>query len=73
MTTPTIPADCAGCGAQLQPHNLTRLCAECKLTARNRRLSGQPPDTTDPVSYKQALTTLTTLLGARIITTGTAL
>jgi hypothetical protein len=73
MTNPTprgIPTHCAGCGAPLHAHNLTRLCSECKLIGRNRRLSGRPADTTDPVSYQEAINTITTVLGARVISTG---
>ena len=65
-----IPTDCAGCAAALHAHNLTRLCAECKLIARNWRLSGAPPDTTDPVTYQQAVATITAVLGGRIIHEG---
>jgi hypothetical protein len=65
-----IPTECAGCTAQLRAHNLTRLCAECKLIARNRRLAVQPADTTDPVSYQEAINTITTVLGARFVSTG---
>ena len=65
-----IPTQCVGCGAPLHAHNLTRLCAECKLIARNRRLTGAPPDTTDPVTYQQAVATITAVLGGRIISEG---
>jgi hypothetical protein len=65
-----IPNQCAGCAAQLHAHNLTRLCAECKLVARNRRLSGQPADTTASVTPEQAVATITAVLGGRIIHEG---
>ncbi len=65
-----IPTHCAGCNAPLHAHNLTRLCAECKLIARNRRLSGQPTDTADPVTHDQALANITAILGGRIIHEG---
>jgi hypothetical protein len=68
-----VPAECVGCGASLQPHNLTRVCAECKLIARNCRLAGQHPDSTDPVTYDQAITNITTILSAHIISKGTAI
>jgi hypothetical protein len=62
-----IPAACAGCAAPLGPHNITGLCAECKLIARNDRLSGQPADTAAPVTYDQARTNLAAILGARFL------
>jgi hypothetical protein len=31
---------CGICEAILNPHNVTGLCAECKLIARNARLTG---------------------------------
>jgi hypothetical protein len=34
-----MTGECEICGAPLGAHNITRLCAECKLVARNRRLS----------------------------------
>jgi hypothetical protein len=64
-----IPTECTGCAAPLHRHNLTRLCAECKLIARNRRLSGQPADTADPVTYAEAIATVAAVLGAHIIYT----
>ena len=65
-----IPTRCAGCGAPLHPHNLTRLCSECKLIARNRRLTGQPADTADPVTPDQAIANAAAFLGARTIHEG---
>lgn len=62
-----IPTECAGCDAPLQPHNITRLCAECKRIARNRRLSGHPADTADPVTHDEALANIIAVLGGRII------
>jgi hypothetical protein len=64
-----ISTECVRCGAALHCHNLTRLCAECKLVARNRRLTGQPADTADPVAYHDAIANITTVLGGRIIST----
>lgn len=60
-----MTAHCVGCNAALNPHNITRLCAECKLVARNRRLTGQPADTTEPVSHRKAIATVTAILNAR--------
>ena len=68
MTATAHPRYCAGCNAALNPHNITRLCAECKLVARNRRLTGQPVDTTEPVSHREAIAAVTAILGGRIIT-----
>ncbi|BBY01041.1 hypothetical protein [Mycobacterium seoulense] len=65
-----IPTQCVGCGAPLHAHNLTKLCAECKLIARNRRLSGQPADTANPVTHTEAVANVTTVLGGRIIHEG---
>lgn len=62
-----IPTECVGCGAPLHRHNLTQLCSECKLCARNRRLAGQPACITDPVTYDQAISNIATVLGGRII------
>jgi hypothetical protein len=64
--------ECADCGAKLKAHNVTGLCAECKLIARNRRLTGQPADISDPVSYDDAILNLATILGVRTIWTGAA-
>jgi hypothetical protein len=60
-----IPIHCTECPAPLHAHNLTGLCAECKLVARNRRMSGQPADGCDPVTEAEALSTLADILGAR--------
>ncbi|HTY35129.1 hypothetical protein [Mycobacterium sp.] len=68
-----IPTRCAGCCARLHPHNITRLCAECKHIARHRRCTGQPADTTDPVTHDQAIATTVAVLGGRIISEGTTL
>ena len=46
---------CAQCGATLNPHNITRMCAECKLIARNERLSGIPCDSREPVVLADAI------------------
>jgi hypothetical protein len=64
-----IPTECAGCATPLHPHNLTALCAECKLVARNRRLSRHPADLSDPVTLADAITNATKVLGAHIINT----
>jgi hypothetical protein len=34
------------------------LCAECKLIARNRRLSGQPVEVAEPITQADALANL---------------
>ncbi len=67
-----IPTQCAGCNAPLHPHNITRLCAECKLIARNRRLSRQPADTAEPVTHTPAIANIIAILGGRIIHEGDA-
>jgi hypothetical protein len=64
---PGIPTECVGCSAPLRAHNITRLCAECKLVARNRRLAGQPADTANPVTYDDAIANITRILGGRIL------
>lgn len=69
-TTVGIPTECAGCAAPLHPHHLTRLCAECKLIARNRRLTGQPADTTEPVTHDQAIKNIATIIRCHIIHEG---
>jgi hypothetical protein len=70
MTTVGILTECVGCGAPLHRHNLTGLCAECKHVARNRRLTGAPADTTDPVTHDQAIANVAAILGGRIIHEG---
>jgi endogenous inhibitor of DNA gyrase (YacG/DUF329 family) len=65
-----IPTDCDRCGAPLNRHNITRLCAQCKLIDRNQRLSGQPADTADPVTYDQAIANIAAALGGRIVMGG---
>ena len=62
-----IPTECVGCGAPLHPHNLTRLCAECKLVARNQRLTGQPVGISEPITEAQALANVAEALGAHPI------
>ena len=47
MTANGIPTQCVICDAPLRnPHELTGLCRECKLVARNERLGAvaQPAD-----------------------------
>jgi hypothetical protein len=63
MSPSGIATECTQCGAPLQPHNLTGLCAECKLIARNRRLSGRPADVSDPVTKADAIANATAVLG----------
>jgi hypothetical protein len=45
---------CGHCGAELNPHNITGACAECKLIARNARMAGTPVDYTRYVTPEQA-------------------
>lgn len=40
-----IPTRCTGCNAQLDGHNLTGLCAECKLVRRNEHAVANTKDT----------------------------
>ncbi len=67
-----IPTHCAGCNAELHAHNITRLCCECKLIARNRRLTGAPADTAEPVTPTEAIANIIAILGGRIIHEGDA-
>jgi hypothetical protein len=62
-----IRTTCQECGAPLDARNITGLCRECKLIVRNRRLSSQLTDATDPVSHREAITTVTWFLGGRIV------
>ena len=62
-----IPTECKNCAAPLGPHNITGWCAECKLIARNERLSGQPADTVEPVILADAIQHVVAILGGRII------
>ena len=60
---------CAGrwpgwtCTAGLHPHNVTGLCAECKLILRNERLSGVPADPTAFVTPEQAAANIAAVFG----------
>ncbi len=62
-----IPTTCQVCNAPLEPRNITRLCAECKLVFRNERLSGQPADTAEPVILADAIQNVAAVLGGRLI------
>jgi hypothetical protein len=64
---PPDDSRCDMCGAPLRPHNLTRLCAECKLVARNQRLTVQPVGISESVTEAQALANLAEALGAHPI------
>jgi hypothetical protein len=59
-----IPIHCTECAAPLHAHNLTGLCAECKLIARNERLSGKAANT-DQVTEAQAIANIAEALGIR--------
>ena len=72
--TPGISDHCGICDAILNPHNVTGLCAECKLDARNARLDGTIgrtlPDTLEyldhwrePVALADALAAVATAFG----------
>lgn len=50
-----MTATCDQCGATLNRHNVTGLCAECKLIARNARLSGQPAEPAEPITLADAI------------------
>ncbi len=65
----SIPTHCAQCGARLHTHNITGWCSECKLIARNERLSGQPADTGAPVTHAEAVANVTAILGGCIVYT----
>jgi len=58
----TIPTQCIDCSAPLHPHNLTRLCAECKLIARNER-AGHPSQR-ETVTEAEAISNIVAILGA---------
>ena len=62
-----IPTQCDICSAKLGPHNLTGLCAECKLITRNKRMSPTYDDS-GQITYAEAIQNITTILGGRIIT-----
>ncbi len=65
---PDMPA-CRECDAPLSLHNITGRCAECKLIARNARLSGQPADFTAAVTPDEAIRNVTAILGGHESTT----
>jgi hypothetical protein len=69
MNRASIPTACESCGAPLHAHNLTGLCAECKLIARSKRMSPSYDDT-GQVSCDEAIANVTTFLGGRIIFEG---
>ena len=58
---PDMPT-CRDCATPLDLHNITGLCAECKLVARNKRLGF---DDTGQVSRAEAITNVTAILGGR--------
>ncbi|WP_375489678.1 hypothetical protein [uncultured Mycobacterium sp.] len=66
MTGAGIPTRCTQCAATLGAHNLTGLCAECKLIARNTR-AGHPSQH-ETVTKTRALANLAAILGAKPLT-----
>ena len=60
---------CGLCDAILNPHNITGLCAECKLVARNERLSGRPEQSREPVVLADAIAIVMAELNATVIHT----
>ena len=64
--TGTIPTGCEKCGAPLRAHNITRLCAECKLISRHKRMSVTYGDT-GQVTLAQAVANIVAILGGRVI------
>jgi hypothetical protein len=66
--TPGTTGHCELCGALLHCHNITSRCAECKLIARNARMSGQPADFTVHVTASEAVdNVLAALPRARVV------
>lgn len=63
-----VPTTCQVCDAPLAPRNITGLCAECKLVARNERLSGQPADTAEPAILADAIQHVAAFLGGHKLT-----
>lgn len=51
------------CTHILNRHNVTGLCAECKLILRNERTSGAPADQTGFVTPIQAATVIAAVFG----------
>jgi hypothetical protein len=66
MSITGIPTRCKQCGAELDPHNITGLCHECKLIARNARLSGRPADYGEPVTKHEAIDNIFDILGVHV-------
>jgi hypothetical protein len=60
-----MTATCESCGADLNRHNITGVCAECKLTTRTARQSGTEPAPHTPVPLHAAIAVLSRDLGAR--------
>lgn len=48
MRTAGIPTECTICDAPLHAHNLTGVCAECKLVLRNGRLTNTTAERNTP-------------------------
>ncbi|MCB9408089.1 hypothetical protein [Mycolicibacterium sp.] len=64
-----MTARCEVCAAVLNRHNVTGLCAECKLVARNARLSGKPADSQEPMILADAIALVMAELTATVIHT----
>jgi hypothetical protein len=60
---------CEVCSAVLNPHNITGLCAECKLVARNERLSGKSEKSGEPVILADAIAIVAAELKSTVIHT----
>lgn len=64
-----IATRCRQCGAELTAHNITSLCHECKLIARNARMSGRPADYGEPVTKVEAIDNIFDILGVHVSVT----
>ena len=56
-----MASHCTGCAAELDPHNLIRLCAECRHIERDRRRGF----TADEVPLDQARANFMAVFGGR--------
>jgi hypothetical protein len=56
-------ATCDDCGAPFNPHNITRLCAECKLIAHHERYGWHA----DLCTRAEGLVNVITVLGGNVI------
>ena len=62
-----LPTACRSCGAELHAHNVTGYCRECKLIARNERISANHVSA-GQVGHDEALANIAAILGGRIDT-----